>query len=81
MLDSSGAEEETLQRIKTCAPCILEVLIVQSSVMEKLHPNSVNTVRIPAFRENDGTLIVMPFLRVGVGNSVVDNAGAGGFSW
>lgn len=78
VLDSRGEKEETLQRIKDASPCVLEELIIQSSTMKKLHPGSVNTVRVPTFRGKDGIQLVMPFLRVGVGDSVVDNAGAGG---
>ena len=58
---------------------ILEELVIQSSEMSELHPESVNTVRIITFLDEDGSIkIKYPFLRVGVGSSIVDNGGAGG---
>lgn len=57
----------------------VEELIQQVPLMKELHPSSVNTVRIPTIRCSDSeTVIFHPFLRVGRGDSVVDNAGAGG---
>lgn len=57
---------------------IAEELIVQKEAMAKLHPSSVNTVRVPTIRLDDQVLIVNPFLRVGQGGKHVDNGGAGG---
>jgi len=57
----------------------IEELIEQAEELRNLHPQSVNTVRIPTIRVNDKeTIIFHPFLRVGKGNAVVDNAGSGG---
>ena len=57
----------------------VEELIGQADSMKELHPSSVNTVRIPTIRVSEKeTVIFHPFLRVGRGSSVVDNAGAGG---
>ena len=57
---------------------IAETLIIQTERMAKLHPQSVNTIRVTTLRMNDRIEIVHPFLRVGRGDSVVDNGGAGG---
>lgn len=57
---------------------IAEELIIQDSRMAKLHPQSVNTVRITTLRMNDRVEILHPFLRIGRGESIVDNGGAGG---
>lgn len=57
---------------------IVEELIIQTNTMAKLHPSSVNTVRVPTIRTDDEVLIVNPFFRVGQGGNCVDNAGAGG---
>ena len=57
---------------------VAEELIVQSKEMAKFHPQSCNTVRIPTIRFDDRIEIIHPFFRVGRGDSVVDNAGAGG---
>ena len=61
------------------SPCVVEELIIQSSILADFHPNSVNTIRIPTFRYNDKEILILhPFLRVGQGGSIVDNASAGG---
>ena len=57
---------------------ILEEVIVQSKKMQSLHPQSLNTVRVPTIRCSDGVHIFLPFFRMGRGDSIVDNAGAGG---
>ncbi len=57
---------------------IVEEFIVQDERMAALHPSSVNTVRITTVRLDDRTVIFHPNLRIGRGDAVVDNAGAGG---
>lgn len=61
-----------------CHSWILEELISQSDVMATFNPESVNSIRIPTFRTNDGIQIFGCFMRTGRKGSVVDNAGAGG---
>lgn len=43
-----------------------------------LHPTSLNTVRVPTIKLQSGVKIVHPFVRIGCGNAVVDNAASGG---
>lgn len=57
---------------------IAEEKIRQHPDMAKLHPSSVNTVRIPTLRMDDRVEILHPFMRIGRGDMIVDNAGAGG---
>ena len=57
---------------------VTEELIEQNESMAKLHPQSVNSLRVTTVRFDDRVEFVHPFLRVGKGDSVVDNAGAGG---
>ena len=57
---------------------VIEEVITQDERMATFHPQSVNTVRIPTIRFNDRVEIVHPFIRIGRGSAVVDNAGAGG---
>ena len=57
---------------------ILEEKIIQDETMNKLHPQSVNTIRITTIRLNDRTVIFHPNLRIGVGSSQIDNAAQGG---
>ena len=57
---------------------ILEELIRQDDRLKALHPESVNTIRVPTIRMDDRIVIFHPILRVGQGTSFVDNTGAGG---
>lgn len=57
---------------------IAEELIQQVDEMKRIHPESVNTVRITTLRMNDRVEIIYPFFRAGRGKNVVDNGGSGG---
>ena len=57
---------------------VIEECIAQSAEMAAFHPESINTVRLPCFLCADGVHIVRPYMRMGKGSSVVDNAGQGG---
>ena len=57
---------------------VLEEVINQAPEMAALHPESVNSLRINTFKDGNDVKIFYPFLKVGVGNSMVDNAAAGG---
>jgi len=57
---------------------VVEQLIRQAKEMASLHAGSVNTVRIPTVKTKDEVIIFEAALRMGVGDSVVDNAGSGG---
>ena len=57
---------------------IIEELICQDQRMKALHPQSVNTIRVPTIKLDDRIVIFHPILRIGQGTSVVDNTGAGG---
>lgn len=57
---------------------IAEEIIVQVPEMAKFHPASLNTVRIATVLYDDGPEIIAAFMRTGRGDSIVDNAGAGG---
>ncbi len=59
---------------------ICEELIVETGVLASLHPGSVNTVRIATLMQDGAPVVLFTFLRVGRGDSIVDNAGAGGFA-
>lgn len=58
--------------------CVVEELIIQDERMAVLHPQSINTVRMPTVRHNGQVELFHPFMRVGRGGSVVDNGGSGG---
>ena len=72
------SEEKEFKRICSLGECIIEEVIRQSSAMSIFHPESVNTIRIPAFMTKQGLAIRRPFFKCGCGSSVVDNGGAGG---
>lgn len=57
---------------------VAEEIIVQTGILHDIHPQSVNTLRIPTIRYKNRTEIIHPILRVGRGNAIVDNGGAGG---
>ncbi len=57
---------------------VIEELIEQGEGMAVLHPQSINTLRIATFRIKDNVVIYGAAVRMGTGNSIVDNAGSGG---
>lgn len=59
---------------------VAEELIIQHTEMRRLHPQSVNTLRMPAINYGDHVEILHPVLRIGRGDSIVDNGGSGGIS-
>ena len=67
------------------AGVVLEEIIRQDDRMAVLHPQSVNTLRIPTVviknaRGDDEVRLYNPTLRVGQHGSVIDNTSAGGIS-
>lgn len=62
----------------TNAGFIVEELITQVPAMAQLHPASVNSIRVATILYPEGAEVLASFLRVGRGESIVDNAGAGG---
>lgn len=59
---------------------VIEELIIQSNELSQLHPESVNTLRMPTVLFKDRTDIIHPVLRVGRGGNIVDNSHSGGIS-
>ena len=57
---------------------VVEELINQASGMAALHAESINTIRIATFTVNHKVDVIGAALRMGTGQSSVDNAGAGG---
>lgn len=57
---------------------VLDECIVQHPAMEKLHPASVNTLRIFSVRIRSEVRIAAAVLRMGAGGSFIDNYSAGG---
>lgn len=81
IIDSRGKNvQEILQGLlkEYANGFVVEELIAQSQEFARLHPQSVNTLRIPAINFGDRVEILPPILRVGRGEAVVDNGGSGG---
>ena len=61
--------------------CVVEELIVQAEEIARLHPQSVNTMRVVAYLSPSGeTTIQWCFLRMGMGGSHTDNMSSGGLA-
>ena len=54
---------------------IAEELVVQHPEMAKLHPQSLNTVRLATVRYPDRIDVLHSFMRIGCGNCSIDNNG------
>ena len=57
---------------------VVQEVVTNNSSIKALHPNSLNTLRVITYRVNDRINYAPLTLRVGVGDSVVDNIHAGG---
>jgi hypothetical protein len=58
---------------------VMQEIVVQHPQLARLHPSSVNTLRIITVRTNGvAQRFSAPLLRIGDSGSVVDNAGSGG---
>ena len=58
---------------------IAEEVIEQDPRVAKLHPESVNTMRVITICYNNEVEVLRAFIRIGRGKSVVDNASSSGF--
>lgn len=77
--NNSSREELFLTLIKDYSgKGFAEELLEQVAELKELHPKSLNTIRMPTIRFDDRVELIHPFLRVGQGNSITDNAGTGG---
>ena len=59
---------------------IVQEVIKQNEKLRKIHGSSVNTIRISTLLMDDGVHILSACLRMGAGDSRVDNHHAGGMS-
>ncbi|MBR1456673.1 MAG: hypothetical protein IJ594_05890 [Oscillospiraceae bacterium] len=77
----TAAQAPDLAALAARAPggCLLEEPIVQGEELAHFHPGSVNTLRLATVRDRSGDVHpLFAVLRIGAGDSVVDNVGAGG---
>lgn len=59
-------------------PYIIQEFVVQHDAMKKLNASSVNTIRIVTTKFNSNVHLFVAVLRIGVTDSLMDNAAAGG---
>jgi len=60
--------------------CVVEAGIVQHPDMASIHPESVNTIRICTFYDDENVRILFAGMRCGVGKAFVDNHMSGGLA-
>ena len=53
---------------------IIEELIIQDKKLAEWNPESVNTIRLTTFLNNEGFHVFKPFFRVGLNSSIVDGS-------
>lgn len=61
---------------------LMQEMVTQHPMMSRLHAQSINTIRLQTVRSlKDGQVYVLPsYLRVGTGESIVDNISRGGLA-
>lgn len=59
-------------------PYLLQEYILQHDAINRVNPNTVNTIRVISTRWNEDTHILAAMLRTGVEDQIVDNASGGG---
>ena len=89
-----GVHKDSINNYESCEDAfneyhkngaVIEELIVQGEGMSVLHPQSVNTLRIPTAVINNSkgeteVTLFNPTVRIGMGGSIIDNFSAGGIS-
>ncbi|MCR4605202.1 MAG: hypothetical protein K5639_04300 [Eubacterium sp.] len=79
-LDKNNPAADLREKIKLLSTdVVIQKAVVQHEAYAKLHPESVNTLRVMSHLRPDGVKILGTALRIGSGESRLDNAGAGGF--
>lgn len=74
-------EEKFLEEIKGFGGDIaIQRGIKQHEALAKINPSSVNTIRLITLLKSDETVLLSAILRMGVGESKVDNSSSGGMT-
>lgn len=72
-------KKELFDKILKNETFLVEEVAIQNKIINKLHPESVNTIRIVTLRNKyNVTSVVASFIRIGTGKNVVDNFNHGG---
>ena len=72
------AAEKVYEECSQSIPFLLEERIIQDNEMAKFHPQSVNTIRYNTFFHENQLTRLQAIIRMGKGDSYVDNASSGG---
>ena len=72
-LKTDEDKEELFKKIIEQGSVIVEELIHQAYEMAKYHPDSINTIRVVTVQKGDNVEIIQTSVRLGVGDSRVDN--------
>ena len=59
---------------------VIQGIVTQHEELRKLHPNSLNTVRVMTITDCDKVKPLSTIVRIGVGDSKVDNVSSGGIA-
>lgn len=70
--------EDDLRQMLSTSDAIVQEIITQHEDIARLHHESINTVRIMTLIENNEVTVMSSVIRMGVGDSKVDNASSGG---
>ncbi len=70
--------KETLQEYNSKPSFIVQEVITQHENLSAIHKSSINTIRIVTLLMENKVHVLPPVLRMGVNNSIVDNASSGG---
>lgn len=81
-IDDEQVDLAGLQSHCSSGRYLIQEFVEQHTEMSRLHPQSVNTIRLLTVRSlKDGQIYVMPsILRIGTGDSIVDNTSQGGLA-
>ena len=68
------------EKLNSCRNCVVQEIIEQHDDLSSIHPESINTIRIMTMLYDGEVHILSSILRMGVGDSKVDNVSSGGIA-
>lgn len=71
-------KDELKKYISRCQDIIIENFLEHHPLMSALHKESVNTIRLVTFYNNNEVRVLSKIIRIGTGGNYVDNAHSGG---
>lgn len=83
VINNKPSNAEELCKKLTKWRYLIQSTVVQHTLMSSLHPQSINTIRLVTVRNknaNNEPMVFPSILRIGTGNSIVDNTSQGGLA-